>query len=121
MIRRPPRSTRTDTLFPYTTLFRSIETADELNVETILNADSILDLLDDNEVTRIGSLCLEEFEADLQSRKEGEEGYSWEERYKRYLDIAMQLRKAKTFPWPHASHVKFPILTHTATPFPARA
>src|SRR3546814_2118236 len=25
MIRRPPRSTRTDTLFPYTTLFRSEE------------------------------------------------------------------------------------------------
>src|SRR3546814_4310603 len=35
MIRRPPRSTRTDTLFPYTTLFRSlappaIEDIDEL-------------------------------------------------------------------------------------------
>src|SRR3546814_14139307 len=27
MIRRPPRSTRTDTLFPYTTLFRSKITA----------------------------------------------------------------------------------------------
>src|SRR3546814_6646722 len=26
MIRRPPRSTRTDTLFPYTTLFRSVDT-----------------------------------------------------------------------------------------------
>src|SRR3546814_9331927 len=26
MIRRPPRSTRTDTLFPYTTLFRSMAT-----------------------------------------------------------------------------------------------
>src|SRR3546814_10511889 len=26
MIRRPPRSTRTDTLFPYTTLFRSLPT-----------------------------------------------------------------------------------------------
>src|SRR3546814_2105951 len=26
MIRLPPRSTRTDTLFPYTTLFRSMET-----------------------------------------------------------------------------------------------
>src|SRR3546814_18294965 len=25
MIRRPPRTTRTDTLFPYTTLFRSID------------------------------------------------------------------------------------------------
>src|SRR3546814_10253050 len=27
MIRRPPRSTRTDTLFPYTTLFRSVRPA----------------------------------------------------------------------------------------------
>src|SRR3546814_8559961 len=27
MIRRPPRSTRTDTLFPYTTLFRSADAA----------------------------------------------------------------------------------------------
>src|SRR3546814_8532851 len=27
MIRRPPRSTRTDTLFPYTTLFRSFDGA----------------------------------------------------------------------------------------------
>src|SRR3546814_7400487 len=26
MIRRPPRSTRTDTLFPYTTLFRALST-----------------------------------------------------------------------------------------------
>src|SRR3546814_19249787 len=31
MIRRPPRSTRTDTLFPYTTLFRSL--ADRFAVE----------------------------------------------------------------------------------------
>src|SRR3546814_4380531 len=29
MIRRPPRSTRTDTLFPYTTLFRSLEALPE--------------------------------------------------------------------------------------------
>src|SRR3546814_7127122 len=29
MLRRPPRSTRTDTLFPYTTLFRSRQRADQ--------------------------------------------------------------------------------------------
>src|SRR3546814_7299521 len=29
MIRRPPRSTRTDTLFPYTTLFRSLDQVHE--------------------------------------------------------------------------------------------
>src|SRR3546814_4148139 len=32
MIRRPPRSTRTDTLFPYTTLFRSLHGAQRLAV-----------------------------------------------------------------------------------------
>src|SRR3546814_9200071 len=32
MIRRPPRSTRTDTLFPYTTLFRSDELATMMEV-----------------------------------------------------------------------------------------
>src|SRR3546814_18552577 len=31
MIRRPPRSTRTDTLFPYTTLFRSRPDALDMN------------------------------------------------------------------------------------------
>src|SRR3546814_6094794 len=30
MIRRPPRSTRIDTLFPYTTLFRSLEADGEV-------------------------------------------------------------------------------------------
>src|SRR3546814_3075309 len=31
MIRRPPRSTRTDTLFPYTTLFRSLTVAERVS------------------------------------------------------------------------------------------
>src|SRR3546814_5608634 len=40
MIRRPPRSTRTDTLFPYTTLFRS-----EINVLDVMFLDQVHDLL----------------------------------------------------------------------------
>src|SRR3546814_2558154 len=38
MIRRPPRSTRTDTLFPYTTLFRS-RSADYAALAAHLNPD----------------------------------------------------------------------------------
>src|SRR3546814_20450719 len=34
MIRRPPRSTRTDTLFPYTTLFRSPVNAQSIRLPT---------------------------------------------------------------------------------------
>src|SRR3546814_10112713 len=36
MIRRPPRSTRTDTLFPYTTLFRSGSTSVEVALKMAL-------------------------------------------------------------------------------------
>src|SRR3546814_10172321 len=36
MIRRPPRSTRTDTLFPYTTLFRSLSTPSAATAITLI-------------------------------------------------------------------------------------
>src|SRR3546814_5149487 len=39
MIRRPPRSTRTDTLFPYTTLFRSIEMAFKTRITEMLGIE----------------------------------------------------------------------------------
>src|SRR3546814_19886505 len=65
MIRRPPRSTRTDTRFPYTTLFRS-ESAERLylvlgravpdavgTVEHVLLAD-VLHQLADNVRRRVG-------------------------------------------------------------------
>src|SRR3546814_16720774 len=39
MIRRPPRSTRTDTLFPYTTLFRSTRAAFDNLVQCAIDED----------------------------------------------------------------------------------
>src|SRR3546814_3400411 len=61
MIRRPPRSTRTDTLFPYTTLFRSVEhdpiarTVGKLSVrlsragEVGIDLDAVADVRDEQE------------------------------------------------------------------------
>src|SRR3546814_13818881 len=44
MIRRPPRSTRTDTLFPYTTLFRSdaVLVAEHLHLDVARLLDELL-------------------------------------------------------------------------------
>src|SRR3546814_15447951 len=39
MIRRPPRSTRTDTLFPYTTLFRSLN--ERVGGRVLLKAETL--------------------------------------------------------------------------------
>src|SRR3546814_4490479 len=40
MIRRPPRSTRTDTLFPYTTLFRSLP--EGVSVQTVYDRSDLI-------------------------------------------------------------------------------
>src|SRR3546814_12398444 len=45
MIRRPPRSTRTDTLFPYTTLFRSALVEVPARAAEVLNHDDELHAL----------------------------------------------------------------------------
>src|SRR3546814_1612499 len=47
MIRRPPRSTRTDTLFPYTTRFRSAgfeQTAELIGVDRLRHVDHAIRL-----------------------------------------------------------------------------
>src|SRR3546814_9837847 len=47
MIRRPPRSTRTDTLFPYTTLFRSFDRHDAPDVVDMAGDDMPAQLVAD--------------------------------------------------------------------------
>src|SRR3546814_15562083 len=46
MILRPPRSTRTDTLFPYTTLFRSVHAVQALDDDALVAQVVAPDLLD---------------------------------------------------------------------------
>src|SRR3546814_13090413 len=54
MIRRPPRSTRTDTLFPYTTLFRSQRPAQQLDAEPVdLALQELVDDLEEHDVARV--------------------------------------------------------------------
>src|SRR3546814_4185505 len=43
MIRRPPRSTRTDTLFPYTTLFRSKSVLDLVSQRRAVGGERLLE------------------------------------------------------------------------------
>lgn len=93
----------------------------KLTILDILSADNLVEVLPETEVTAIGQRCLREFEQDLLSRNSEDDPQSWEQRYDKYLDIAMQVRKAKTFPWPGAANIKFPALTTGAIQFQARS
>jgi chaperonin GroES len=81
--------------------------------------------LHENEVTKIGQHVIRDVEIDERSRgkgngEKGEDG-DWLARYRKWLDMAMQVRATKNFPWPRASNVKFPLLTTAAVQFQARA
>lgn len=98
----------------------------KLDVMQIMQADNLMDLLSDDQIAKIGRDCLEQFDLDLASRdQKGADGKSspesWEQRYDRYLDIAMQVRKAKSFPWPGAANIKVPLLTTASIQFQARS
>src|SRR3546814_13039876 len=59
MIRRPPRSTRTDTLFPYTTLFRSPDPAGRRREDRAFLLHVRAEVLLDEDYTRGARLCRE--------------------------------------------------------------
>src|SRR3546814_18740144 len=66
MIRRPPRATRTDTLFPYTTLFRSLGKDIEESPVSPSQAAELLGLVADDKLS--GSLAKQVFEIMLENQ-----------------------------------------------------
>src|SRR3546814_11245027 len=80
MIRRPPRSTRTDTLFPYTTLFRSNAGADGMTNILSTTPDGAFDIgggamMPDAAVLRDGRVAADSFWSDAQFEAEREAIY----------------------------------------------
>lgn len=86
-----------------------------LKLDKVLAAPNIATLLDDEDLKAIGGRVVKDFDLDDQSRAERKK--SMVEANK----LAMLIKEDKTFPWPGASNVKFPLLTIAALQFSARA
>lgn len=71
--------------------------------------------LDEDTLLEIGEYCRRGFESDLQSRSD------WENALQDWVDLAKQYIEPKTYPWPNASNVKYPLLSTAAMQFAARA
>jgi len=76
---------------------------------------NIAELLHEDDLYKIGHDVYEEFTADLLSRS------AWEKRTEESMKLALQVAEAKSFPWPNASNVKFPLITIAALQYHARA
>ncbi len=86
----------------------------QFTLEEILASKNLAAELDEMELLSIGRVCRDEYNADLDSRAE------WQESYHAALEMAMQIRQHKTFPWSGASNVKYPLITMAATEFASR-
>ena len=84
-------------------------------VDILSYEGNIADFLDDTELTRIGQRVVEDVEIDEASRGD------WLKRMDTALKAALQVKENKTFPWPKAANVKYPLLTVAAIQFQARA
>jgi chaperonin GroES len=79
-----------------------------MKIEKLVRSANIAEDMDDEELSSLGSRLLEEVNMDLTSRLE------WEERNEKSIKLALQVVEKKTFPWPNASNVKFPLITIAA-------
>jgi chaperonin GroES len=63
----------------------------------------------------IANRVKQDYDLDEESRAE------WKSAYEKWLDQAMQIAEEKSYPWPGASNVRYPLLTNAAIQFAARA
>jgi len=87
----------------------------EFKLDEIVELPNIAEMLDEATINTISYNVWKGFEADKESRS------AWEKRTEEAMKLALQVAEAKSFPWPGASNVKFPLITIAALQFHARS
>lgn len=92
----------------------------ELETKIVLDEAAILspnltDRFTEKDLQSLGEAVWEGYAHDKQSR------HKWERRTQAAMDLAMQVQKDKSFPWPGCSNVAFPLITISALQFHSRA
>jgi chaperonin GroES len=84
-------------------------------INSFLSSTNIAKELDQELLNKIGAQLKTNIDIDIESRMD------WEKRNDVWMKLATQVMDNKTFPWPGASNVKFPLLATAAMQFSARA
>ncbi len=83
--------------------------------EATCKAANLTDRFSDDDLKKIGAEVFEGYDRDVGSRRR------WHERMRASMELALQIKPGKTFPWPNAANVAFPLLTIAALQFHSRA
>lgn len=79
---------------------------EQVNIAEHLNQDDLEEISDE---------AYSGYQSDLDSRKH------WEDNLDEWTKLALQFKEEKTYPWPKASNIKYPLLSTAALQFNARA
>lgn len=85
-----------------------------LDLESI-RSPNLAPRLDENDLENLGEWCWTGYDADVASRA------NWFRRNEAGMDLAMQLVREKSFPWPGCANVAFPLVTIAVLQFHSRA
>ena len=91
------------------------EPQQDFQIEALLREVNIAKKLSQEKREEIGIAVKKGYETDLSSRSD------WEQKLDEWSKLALQVRETKSYPWPGASNVKYPILSTAAMQFAARA
>lgn len=86
-----------------------------LGMELIVESDNLAEHLDEEELKEIGKRCVDEYKLDDESRDE------WKRQNEHAIKLAKLVHEEKTWPWPGAASIKYPLLAEAAIAFAARA
>lgn len=86
-----------------------------MDINEIVLSINIAEKMDEDDLTKVGENACRGYEDDLQSRS------AWETQNDEWMKLALQVAEEKTFPWPKAANVKYPLLTTAAIQFSSRA
>jgi chaperonin GroES len=85
------------------------------NMSAFLESVNMADNLSEEELDKIGREAKTGYEEDARSRAE------WEKAANQWTELAKLTVQKKSFPWPNASNVKYPLLATAAMQFAARS
>mgnify|MGYP000965411158 CR=1 FL=1 len=86
-----------------------------MKLEDTINSVNIADHLSEDQLVEIGTQVVEGYNTDEKSRGE------WNDNIEQWTKMALQISEEKSYPWPKASNIKFPLLSTAAMQFAARA
>lgn len=85
------------------------------SLRAMLESVNLAESLSEEQLEEIGAAAKQGYETDKESRSD------WERHMEAWVKLAGQIQEQRTFPWPGASNVKYPLMTTAAMQFAARA